>query len=62
MAGPAGPVGIPLPSRGAVFLSKLVGGTMTFFILYRGRYEYKHILGIHEHPHDHHGSEDKHDT
>ncbi|RIA96876.1 hypothetical protein C1645_753657 [Glomus cerebriforme] len=44
MAGAKGPHGFPLPGRTHVFLSKLFGGSMAFWMLYRGKKELPVIL------------------
>jgi len=47
------------PSRGYVFLSKLLGGTTLFWMLYRGKKEGPVILGL-RHPWEHSGHENDH--
>ncbi|CAG8458519.1 11165_t:CDS:2 [Paraglomus brasilianum] len=44
MAGHRFPNGMPVPSRAHVFLAKLLGGSMTFWILYRGRQDMPVVL------------------
>jgi len=49
-----GPGGFPLPGRGYVLASKLLGGTMVFWVLYRGKKDLPVLLGM-RHPWEHHG-------
>jgi len=59
MAGAKGPHGFPLPRRTHVILSKLFGGSMAFWMLYRGKKELPVVLGF-RHPWEHHGHENGH--
>ncbi|CAB4418053.1 unnamed protein product [Rhizophagus irregularis] len=54
-----GPHGFPLPGRAHVFISKLFGGSMAFWMLYRGKKELPVVLGL-RHPWEHHGHENGH--
>ncbi|CAJ0749579.1 14111_t:CDS:2 [Entrophospora sp. SA101] len=57
MAGATGSHGFPVPGRGYVFASKLLGGFAAFWILYRGKQDLpglKHPWEAHGHHHGHH--------
>ncbi|CAG8494748.1 3612_t:CDS:2 [Dentiscutata heterogama] len=54
MAGALGPHGFPQPGRGYVFVSKLLGASMLFWMLYRGKKDGPVLLGL-RHPWEHHG-------
>ncbi|CAG8551095.1 11058_t:CDS:2 [Paraglomus occultum] len=57
MAGHRFPNGMPAPSRAHLFLARLLGGSMTFWILYRGRQDMPVVLHL-KHPWDHDGHHD----
>ncbi|RHZ56372.1 hypothetical protein Glove_402g69 [Diversispora epigaea] len=42
----------PHPGKGYVFMSKLLGGTMLFWMLYRGKKDGAVVLGL-RHPWEH---------